>query len=184
MRSIGDGERTRLAGLLRLHSPKGVLFTICVLLAIANIVTLGADLGFLARADWRAAAFDTVLPGIQWSQEYLSVIGPIIGATLTTAAALFAHGHRQIETAKDAAAALAPAAGHAASWLFALGVIGTGVLAVPLLASSSAYAISEAMRWRASLEDQPASAPKFYGVSAAIDAKSRRDGEPRQPRLE
>ncbi|MDQ2900540.1 MAG: divalent metal cation transporter, partial [Acidobacteriota bacterium] len=223
-----------LAGSLRLHSAKWVLFSICALLALANVVTLGADLGgmaevtsmvagaptvactliyavlitgllfylpftkiekvfrwlclalftyliagFLARADWRAASLDTVLPRVQWSKEYLSVIVAIIGATmspyflfwqasekaeeeyclgrrtvaqrtgatrreledtrvdvlagafisklityfitLTTAATLFAHGQRHIGSAKDAAAALAPVAGAAASWLFALG---------------------------------------------------------------
>ncbi|MCU1302799.1 MAG: natural resistance-associated macrophage protein, partial [Candidatus Sulfotelmatobacter sp.] len=86
--------------------------------------------------------------------------------TLTTAATLFAHGHRQIETAKDAAAALNPIAGPAAYWLFALGVIGTGLLAIPTLAGSSAYAVAEALRWRASLEEKPSLAPKFYTVLA------------------
>lgn len=84
--------------------------------------------------------------------------------TLTTAATLFAHGKTQISTAKDAAAALGPIAGPAATWLFAAGVIGTGLLAVPTLAGSSAYAVSEAFRWRASLEAKVSIAPKFYAV--------------------
>lgn len=84
--------------------------------------------------------------------------------TLTTAATLFAHGKTQISTAKDAAAALGPIAGPAATWLFALGVIGTGLLAIPTLAGSSAYAVSEAFRWRASLEAKVSIAPKFYAV--------------------
>lgn len=84
--------------------------------------------------------------------------------TLTTAATLFAHGETQINTAKDAAAALGPVAGPAASWLFAIGIIGTGLLAIPTLAGSSAYAISEAFRWRASLEAKVSIAPKFYSV--------------------
>lgn len=84
--------------------------------------------------------------------------------TLTTAATLFAHGKTQISTAKEAAAALAPIAGPAALWLFALGVIGTGLLALPTLAGSSAYAVSEAFRWRASLEAKVSIAPKFYTV--------------------
>ena len=86
--------------------------------------------------------------------------------TLTTAATLFAHGQKHIETAKDAAMALKPFAGPAASWLFALGVIGTGLLAIPTLAGSCAYAVSEALRWRASLEEKPSLAPKFYSVLA------------------
>ena len=84
--------------------------------------------------------------------------------TLTTAATLFAAGKHQINTAKEAAMALEPIAGPAAAWLFALGVIGTGILAVPVLAGSSAYAVLEAMHWRASLEDSPGSAPQFYAV--------------------
>jgi len=84
--------------------------------------------------------------------------------TLTTAATLYAHGTTQIKTAKDAAAALGPIAGGAASVLFAMGVIGTGLLAIPTLAGSSAYAIAEAFRWRASLEATVSIAPKFYAV--------------------
>jgi len=84
--------------------------------------------------------------------------------TLTTAATLYAHGRHQIGTAEDAAAALEPIAGPAASWLFALGVIGTGMLAVPVLASSCAYAVAEMRRWNASLEEPPRLAPKFYAV--------------------
>lgn len=104
-----------------------------------------------------------------------SVISKLITyfITLTTAATLFAHGRTSIGTAKDAAAALAPVAGSAASWLFAVGIIGTGLLALPTLAGSSAYAISEAFRWRASLEAKVSIAPKFYGVlaiSAALGA--------------
>lgn len=84
--------------------------------------------------------------------------------TLTTAATLFAHGKTQIGTARDAAAALSPIAGAAATWLFAAGVIGTGLLAIPTLAGSSAYAVSETFRWRASLEAKVSIAPKFYRV--------------------
>jgi Mn2+/Fe2+ NRAMP family transporter len=83
---------------------------------------------------------------------------------LTTAATLHAHGMTEIATAKDAAAALRPLAGNGAYWLFTLGLIGTGMLGVPVLAGSSAYAISEAMAWGASLDHKPAVLPKFYGV--------------------
>lgn len=87
--------------------------------------------------------------------------------TLTTAATLFAHGKTNIATAKDAAAALGPIAGPAATWLFALGVIGTGLLAIPALAGSSAYAVAETFRWRASLEAKVSIAPKFYAILSA-----------------
>lgn len=87
---------------------------------------------------------------------------------LTTAATLHAHGNKDIETAKQAAAALLPLVGSGAYWLFTLGIIGTGMLAVPVLAGSSAYAIAEGARWRsASLNLKPGLARKFYAVIAA-----------------
>ena len=86
---------------------------------------------------------------------------------LTTAATLHAHGIKTIETAKDAAEALRPLAGAGAYWLFTLGIIGTGMLAVPVLAGSSAYAIADGMKWRsASLSLKPSLAWKFYAVIA------------------
>jgi Mn2+/Fe2+ NRAMP family transporter len=86
---------------------------------------------------------------------------------LTTAATLHAHGTREIETAKQAAEALRPLAGNAAYWLFTLGLVGVGMLGVPVLAGSCAYAIAEAATWQdASLNDRPAHAPRFYGVIA------------------
>jgi Mn2+/Fe2+ NRAMP family transporter len=86
---------------------------------------------------------------------------------LTTAATLHAHGVVKIETARQAAEALRPLAGNGAYLLFTLGLIGTGMLGVPVLAGSCAYAISEAAAWRASLEKKPRGARKFYGVLAA-----------------
>jgi Mn2+/Fe2+ NRAMP family transporter len=58
-------------------------------------------------------------------------------------------------------------AGESAYVLFALGLIGTGMLGVPVLAGSAAYAVTEALHWRGSLNDRPKRAPKFYGVLAA-----------------
>jgi NRAMP (natural resistance-associated macrophage protein)-like metal ion transporter len=84
---------------------------------------------------------------------------------LTTAATLNAHGMKDIETARQAAEALRPLAGKGAYWLFTLGLIGTGMLAVPVLAGSCAYAIAEAARWKsASLNLKPRLALKFYAV--------------------
>jgi Mn2+/Fe2+ NRAMP family transporter len=83
---------------------------------------------------------------------------------LTTAATLHAHGKTQIATAQAAADALRPLAGEGAYWLFTLGLIGTGVLAVPVLAGSCAYAIAEAAVWRGSLNRRPPQAKKFYFV--------------------
>jgi NRAMP (natural resistance-associated macrophage protein)-like metal ion transporter len=85
---------------------------------------------------------------------------------LTTAATLHAHGVTQIATARQAAESLRPLAGPAAYWLFTLGLIGTGMLGVPVLAGSSAYALSEAAAWRGSLEKKPRNARRFYSVLA------------------
>jgi Mn2+/Fe2+ NRAMP family transporter len=83
---------------------------------------------------------------------------------LTSAATLHAHGKTNIETAQQAAEALRPLAGNAAYLLFTLGIVGTGVLAVPVLAGSCAYAVSEASAWEASLSARPGLGRKFYGV--------------------
>lgn len=85
---------------------------------------------------------------------------------LTTAATLHVSGQTGIETAQQAAEALRPLAGNGAYLLFTLGIIGTGMLAVPILAGSASYAVSEAEHWRGSLEDRPSIAPRFYAVIA------------------
>jgi NRAMP (natural resistance-associated macrophage protein)-like metal ion transporter len=83
---------------------------------------------------------------------------------LTTAATLHRHGVTDIATARDAANALRPLAGNFAYLLFTLGVVGAGMLGVPVLAGSSAYAIAEAGAWRGTLGDRPHSSPRFYLV--------------------
>ena len=72
----------------------------------------------------------------------------------------------EIHTAADAAKALEPIAGRFAFWLFAIGIIGTGLLAIPVLAGSAAYGVAEAFGWRASLESRPARAKSFYSIIA------------------
>ena len=179
---------------------------------------------FLARPDWSQVLHATLIPHIQWSGAYLSVLVGILGTTispylffwqaaeeveeerstgrttlaqrkgatdqeladsrtdvvtgmffsnfvmyfiiLTTAATLHAHGRTHIETAQQAAEALRPLAGNGAYWLFTLGLIGTGLLGVPVLAGSCAYAVSEAKAWHGSLDVRPRIAPKFYAVLA------------------
>jgi NRAMP (natural resistance-associated macrophage protein)-like metal ion transporter len=86
---------------------------------------------------------------------------------VTTAATLHAHGVLTVNTATDAAKALEPLAGRFAFVLFAVGIIGTGLLAVPVLAGSAAYGVGESLRWRASLEYKPGQARKFYWTLAA-----------------
>jgi len=83
---------------------------------------------------------------------------------LTSASTLHAHGITEVGTCAQAAAALNPIAGRFAATLFVCGIVGTGLLAVPILAASAAYGIGEAWRWRVSLEWRPQSALGFYGA--------------------
>ena len=85
---------------------------------------------------------------------------------IATAATLHAHGVTQITSAAQAAEALRPIAGQFAFALFAVGIIGTGLLAVPVLAGSAAYAVSETFGWTEGLDRQPREAKAFYGVIA------------------
>jgi NRAMP (natural resistance-associated macrophage protein)-like metal ion transporter len=272
-----------LAAVVRKRYPRWVLWGACLLLVVANVVNIGADLGgmadamrmmtgisalwwtpvfagflvamllwtsyrviarifkwltlvlfayvitaFLAKPDWMQVLRMTFVPGIQWTREYLSVFVGILGTTispylffwqtaleveeeraegrntlakrqgatdqelcrarrdvitgmafsnfvmyfiiLTTGATLHAHGVTKIATARQAAEALRPLAGDGAYLLFTLGLIGTGMLGVPVLAGSSAYAVSEGMAWGASLDRKPKVAPKFYAVLAVAMA--------------
>jgi NRAMP (natural resistance-associated macrophage protein)-like metal ion transporter len=85
---------------------------------------------------------------------------------LTTAATLNAHGVTDIQTSSQAAEALRPIAGPLAFFVFALGIIGTGMLALPVLAGSSAYALGETFGWRVGLARRPYRAKAFYGAIA------------------
>jgi NRAMP (natural resistance-associated macrophage protein)-like metal ion transporter len=89
---------------------------------------------------------------------------------IATAATLHANGVRDIESAAQAAEALRPIAGDFAFALFATGIIGTGLLAVPILAGSAAYAVSEAFGWTEGLDRKPREAKAFYGVIALATA--------------
>jgi NRAMP (natural resistance-associated macrophage protein)-like metal ion transporter len=84
----------------------------------------------------------------------------------TTAATLFQHGITTIDSAPKAAEALRPIAGDAAYLLFAVGIIGTGLLAVPILAGSAAYAVAETFKFREGLYLKLRQAPGFYGIIA------------------
>ncbi len=268
-----------LAGVVRLHYPRWILWGACALLIVANVFNIGADLGgmaeatemmtgiqsyywtpvftaliisllffssyrriarifkwltlvlfayvitaFLAQPDWLAVLKATFVPRIVWSNAFLATFVGILGTTispylffwqasqevehervqgkstieeregatdeelrlartdvftgmffsnlvmyfiiLTTAATLHANGQTDIETAQQAAEALRPLAGNGAYLLFTLGIIGTGLLAVPVLAGSAAYAVAEAKNWRGTLEDRPRLSRKFYAVIA------------------
>jgi NRAMP (natural resistance-associated macrophage protein)-like metal ion transporter len=83
---------------------------------------------------------------------------------LTAAVTLHQAGVTDIQTSAQAAEALRPVAGQLAFLLFSLGIFGTGLLAVPVLAGSTAYAAAEVFGWKKGLENKPADAPGFYGV--------------------
>jgi Mn2+/Fe2+ NRAMP family transporter len=85
---------------------------------------------------------------------------------LTVAVTLHAHGKTNIDSAEQAAEALRPIAGQFASLLFSLGIVGTGLLALPVLAGSAAYAVGEAFCWPVGLKRKPSKAKAFYAVLA------------------
>jgi NRAMP (natural resistance-associated macrophage protein)-like metal ion transporter len=85
---------------------------------------------------------------------------------VTTAATLHAAGVTDIATSSEAASALEPVAGRFAFIVFTLGIVGTGLLAVPVLAGSAAYAVCEACKWPVGLARQPLAAKAFYGTIA------------------
>jgi NRAMP (natural resistance-associated macrophage protein)-like metal ion transporter len=279
---IGMVTGKGLAGVIRIHYSKPVLYFSVSLLMIANTINIGADLGamatsaqmllglpflfwlflitgfiiilevfvtyrtyskilkylalalfayvltaFIAKPDWGIIVKNTVFPQIQFSGDYLLNVVAILGTTIspylffwqgsqeveeeisngkitdmgvgkprvtkqnvtnldwdtivgmlfsqaimffiivTTAATLHANGITKIETASQAAEALRPVAGDLAYLLFAVGIIGTGLLAVPILAGSSAYAVAETIGLKEGLSKNFRLAPGFYGVIAA-----------------
>ena len=120
----------------------------------------------LKWAPWQARQqFDRIRVDTVVGMAFSNVVALFI--ILTTAATLHAAGIVDVQTSAQAAKALEPLAGRFAFVLFAVGIIGTGLLAVPVLAGSAAYGVAEAFRWRASLERRPREAKRFYGVLAA-----------------
>jgi NRAMP (natural resistance-associated macrophage protein)-like metal ion transporter len=273
---IGRVTGHGLAGNMRRHFPKPLLYSLVGLLVIANTINIGADLGAMAAAlrlliagplalyiagfaivsvllevfmrysryasvlrwltlslfayvatvfvvgvPWATVAQNLVVPHIKLSGDYLTVVVAVFGTTispylffwqageevedtkedaasepllhapkqaprqmarmrldtlvgmgfsnivalfimLTTAATLNAHHITNIETSAQAAEALRPIAGRFAFTIFALGIIGTGLLALPVLAGSAAYAVGEATNQRVGLAQRPGRAHTFY----------------------
>ncbi len=269
-----------LAGVLRQHYPRSLLYGAVVALFVANTINVGADLGaiaaainllvpavpmtplvipvalailalqiwgsyrliarifkwltlallayiasaLLARPDWGAVVRSTFIPELSFDKAFLSTLVAILGTTiapylffwqatqeveeevsmgrvqlwrrrgatdkeleyaaldvnagmffsclvmyfivLASAATLHAAGKTDIQSATDAAEALRPFAGDLSAALLAVGLIGSGVLAVPILSASAAYAMSEAFGWRYGLDTNPARARQFYAVIA------------------
>src|SRR5689334_23892138 len=85
---------------------------------------------------------------------------------VTTAATLHTNGVTDVQTSAQAAEALRPIAGKFAFAVFTLGIVGTGLLAVPVLAGSAAYAVGEACKWPVGLARRPLAAKAFYGTIA------------------
>jgi NRAMP (natural resistance-associated macrophage protein)-like metal ion transporter len=113
-----------------------------------------------SRRAMRAAAVD-VVTGMSFSALIFYFV------VLTTGATLHAAGRHDIQTAQDAAMALRPLAGDLAALLFSLGIIGTGLLGVSVLAGSAALAVAEAAGWPGGMNEKPMKAARFYGVMAA-----------------
>jgi NRAMP (natural resistance-associated macrophage protein)-like metal ion transporter len=276
---LGLVSGSGLAGILKEHYPRWVLYPAVFLAVVANIVNIGADLGAIADAagivigtpvPWLVVpiaiallllqvfaryrfierAFKyltiallayvidavlvrpplgetlraTIVPTISFEHDYIATLVAILGTTispylffwqtsqeveeeraagrrtrsqrrgasrfelriatvdvtlgmlvsnlvmyfiiLSTALTLHASGKTDISTGADAAQALRPAAGDLAGLIFAIGMIGTGLLAVPVLAGASAYAVSETFGWREGLDEHWQRAKPFYGVIA------------------
>jgi len=113
-----------------------------------------------AKKELRRIRADTLL-GMAFSNLIALAI------MLATAATLHAEGITQIESAAQAAQALRPIAGQFAFALFAIGIVGTGLLAVPVLAGSAAFAVAEIFGWKEGLELQPRQAAGFYSIIVA-----------------
>ena len=189
-------------------------------LALTLLAYVGAAI--LAKPDIYEVIKGTLVPSIQFNQQFLSLLVAVIGTTLSaylytwqsnqeveeeiaigrrrlvdrkgathkelrdtrtdvitgmffsnlvmyfiilsTASTLFKTGPRDINTAAQAAEALKPLAGEAASVLFALGVIGVGFLAVPIMTTGAAYDLCQVMGWKHSLHAKPSEAKKFYAA--------------------
>jgi len=128
-----------------------------------KIADMGKGVPEVTRRDMGSMRFDTAF-GMIFSNLMTFFIITTAATTLGT------HGIRTVATAAEAAAMLQPLAGRFASLLFAAGIIGTGLLAVPVLAGSASYAISEAFGWKEGLFRTFRQAPGFYGVIVASTA--------------
>lgn len=124
-----------------------------------KIRDMGEGNPHVKKADIRQMRIDTTL-GMFFSQAIMFFI------IVTVAGTLAISGTHTIATAADAASALKPVAGDFAFILFALGIIGTGLLAVPVLAGSAGYALAEALGWKVGLGKRFSQARGFYGIIA------------------
>lgn len=126
-------------------------------ISLKKILGFGIGKPRVGKKDIRRLRSDTIL-GMVFSNIVMFFI------IVTAASTLGAHGIRDIQTATDAAEALRPLAGPFAHLLFTVGIIGTGFLAIPILAGSASYAISEAFGWKEGLSKRIHEAPAFYAI--------------------
>lgn len=129
-------------------------------IADGNISDMSLEKPFVTRKKVNNMDFDTII-GMLFSQAIMFFI------IVTTAATLNAKGITNITTASQAAEALRPLAGNLTYLLFSTGIIGTGLLAIPVLAGSSAYAIAESANLKEGLSKKIGRAPGFYAIIAA-----------------
>jgi NRAMP (natural resistance-associated macrophage protein)-like metal ion transporter len=113
-----------------------------------------------SKAELKFALWDTVA-GMAFSEIVAFFI------ILATGATLFVSGKTDIQSATDAAQALRPVAGDASALLLAIGLIGAGILAVPILTTSAAFGVADALGWKSSLDAKPREAKRFYAVIVA-----------------
>jgi NRAMP (natural resistance-associated macrophage protein)-like metal ion transporter len=117
------------------------------------------DKHYGAQKEFHRIRADTIVGMLFSNLIALSII-------ITAAATLHATGKTDIQTSAQAAEALKPIAGAFAEWIFALGIVGTGLLAIPVLAGATAYAVGEGRRWPVGLARKPNEAVAFYAVLA------------------
>jgi Mn2+/Fe2+ NRAMP family transporter len=119
----------------------------------------------LLRRGWHAGtAFARIRADTAVGMGFSNLIA--VAIIMTTAATLHAHGVTNIQSSSQAAEALRPIAGSFAAIIFTAGIVGTGLLAVPVLAGSAAYAVSEAAGWPVGLARLPRNAIAFYSTLA------------------
>lgn len=121
---------------------------------------VGVGIPHFTEGDIAGMRLDTAL-GMLFSQLITFFI-------IVSVASTIAGGGAMLETAADAAEALRPIAGPFAFLLFAIGIVGTGLLAIPVLSGSVSYAIAEAFHWREGLSEKPSRAPGFYGMIVLV----------------
>jgi NRAMP (natural resistance-associated macrophage protein)-like metal ion transporter len=115
-------------------------------------------------------------PAAYWRMSFDTILGMAVSnlvalaIMISTAATLHAAGKTDIQTAAEAARALEPFAGKFAFLLFSLGIVGTGLLAIPVLAGSVAYAVCETRGWKVGLDNKPWEAAGFYAIIGAAVA--------------